>query len=343
MKKSALFIILPHFSLPFKTYFTKKVIFALDLREVVVLYYISKFILFIIFEKGEQCLKTIIGIDVGGSMTKIVGFKQDTNGISLIEPQIVKANDPLTATYGAFGKFTDENNLKFSDISKVYMTGVGSSYIRKNLYGLSSERVEEFDSIGRGGLYLSGLSEALVVSMGTGTAMVHARSSGEMKYLGGTGVGGGTLMGLSRLLLSADSIDHILEYAKDGDLGNIDLRIKDMTASDSLSELSRELTAANFGNVSDLASKSDISLGILNLVFETVGMISIFAARSAGVSNIVLTGSITQLDMCRKKFDEFNLMGYGVKFHIPERSRFATVIGTAIRGLDHKAERGETS
>ncbi len=285
-------------------------------------------------------MKTVIGIDVGGSTTKIVGFCQEGRALKLIEPQIVKANDPLTATYGAFGKFTDENNLKFSDISKVYMTGVGSSYIRKNLYGLSCERVEEFNSIGRGGLFLSGLDEALVVSMGTGTAMVHAKTTGEMTYLGGTGVGGGTLMGLSKLMLTADSVDHIVEYAKEGDLGNVDLKIKDMTASDSLSALSRELTAANFGNVSDLASKSDISRGIMNLVFETVGMISIFAARSVGVTDIVLTGNLTQLDLCKDKFDEFNMMGYGVRFCIPDRSRFATVIGTAIRGIDLSWDNG---
>jgi type II pantothenate kinase len=279
-------------------------------------------------------MKTVIGIDVGGSTTKIVGFRQNKDGYSLIEPQIVKANDPITATYGAFGKFTDEHNLKFSDITKIMMTGVGSAYVRKNLYGLDCERVEEFYGIGKGGLYLSGLSEALVVSMGTGTAMVHAKECGEMKYLGGTGVGGGTLMGLSKLMLGADCMEHTVEYAEDGDLDNIDLKIKDMTAADSLSALSRELTAANFGNVSDLATKGDTARGILNLVFETVGMISIFAARSVGVKDIVLTGNITQLSLCRSKFNEFNEMGYGVRFHIPERSRFATVIGTAIGGVE---------
>ena len=67
------------------------------------------------------------------------------------------------ATYGAFGKFTDENNLAISDISKVMMTGVGASHVKNSLYGLKCQRVAEFDSIGRGGTYLSGLSEALVV------------------------------------------------------------------------------------------------------------------------------------------------------------------------------------
>lgn len=281
-------------------------------------------------------MSVIIGIDVGGSTTKIVGFrKRSDGGIGLIEPQLVRANDPMTATYGAFGKFTDENNLRFSDIDRVMMTGVGASHVKKNLYGLDCQRVEEFKAIGLGGLYLSGLSEALVVSMGTGTAMVHAKSNGEMHYLGGTGVGGGTLMGLSKLLLKAESINHIAEYAAEGNLANVDLRIKDITASDGLTNLSRDLTAANFGKLSDVATSGDIALGIMNMVFETVGMVSIFAARSVGVKDIVLTGNVTQFDYCRAKFDEFNGMydSYGVNFIIPTHSRFATVIGTARCGL----------
>ena len=279
-------------------------------------------------------MSVVIGIDVGGSTTKIVGFEKKKNGWSLVEPQAVKANDPLTATYGAFGKFTDENNLKISDISKVVMTGVGSSYVKRDLYGLDCERVAEFDCIGRGGLYLSGLSNALVVSMGTGTALVHAKNEGPMKYLGGTGVGGGTLMGLSKLLINAESIEHIAEFADGGNLENVDLRIKDMTASDSLSDLSRDLTAANFGKVSDVAEKSDIALGVMNMVFETVAMVSVFAARSVSVKNVILTGNVTQFDYCKRKFDEINGLNYGVEFVLPRRSRFATVIGAALRGMN---------
>lgn len=282
----------------------------------------------------------VIGIDVGGSTTKIVGFKKTARGVSLIEPQVVRANDPVTATYGAFGKFTDENNLKIEDISRVMMTGVGSSYVKKSLYGLDCQRVEEFEAIGNGGLYLSGLDNALVVSMGTGTAMVHALRGGDMTYLGGTGVGGGTLVGLSKLLVGAESTQHIAELASEGSLANIDLRIKDITARGSLEKLSGDLTAANFGNVSDLATKGDISLGVMNMVFETVGMISIFASRSVGVTDIVLTGNVTEFEYCKEKFKEFNDMKerYGVNFIIPERSRFATVIGTAMLGLDALAD-----
>jgi type II pantothenate kinase len=274
----------------------------------------------------------VIGIDVGGSTTKIVGFHERTR--ELVAPQVVRANDPVTATYGAFGKFTDENNINFSDVSRVMMTGVGSSHVKKNLYGLDCQKVEEFEAIGRGGLYLSGLSEALVVSMGTGTALVHANAEGKMNYLGGTGVGGGSLMGLSKLLLKAENVEHIEEYAASGNLANIDLRISDITAKGREEFLFDELTASNFGNVSDVATKEDVALGIVNMVYETIGMVSIFGARSVGVSDIVLTGNLTRLAYCKKKADFFNSMKatYGVNFIMPERAQFATVIGAALHG-----------
>ena len=276
----------------------------------------------------------VIGIDVGGSTTKIVGFKTDGDKRELIPPQFVKANDPITAIYGAFGKFTDENGIRIQDIDKVLMTGVGSSYVKHDLYGINCVRVPEFDCIGKGGLFLSGLSNAVVVSMGTGTAIVHAEKGAAMRYLGGTGVGGGTLMGLSKLLVGAADIGHISEFVECGDLGNVDLRIKDMTASGTAPVMNADMTAANFGNVSDVATKSDIAKGISNLVYETVGMVAIFASRSVGVTDIVLTGNLTRLPSCIKKFEEFNGLGYGVRFVVPELSEFSTAIGCAISALD---------
>ena len=96
----------------------------------------------------------IIGIDVGGSTTKIVGFKADENGKpkELIAPQFVRATDPITSIYGALGKFTHQNGLALSDIERVMMTGVGSSYVEQPIYSLDCRSVPEFGSVGIGGL-----------------------------------------------------------------------------------------------------------------------------------------------------------------------------------------------
>ena len=271
-------------------------------------------------------MKAIIGIDVGGSTTKIVAsYKGKINF-----PQFVRAADPVTSVYGAFGKFTTQNGLELSDIEKVIITGVGSSYIKKPIYGLPLTKAVEFDCVGRGGLYLSGLSEA--ISMGTGTALVHAKKSSDgitTAYLGGTGVGGGTLIGLSKKMLGMDDIDHIVELAETGELDNVDLRIKDLTEAGASISLPPEMTAANFGKLSDIAAPADIARGIINMVFETVGVMGVFAARKENIENIVLTGNLATIAPAKKIFENLSST-FGVNFIIPENAQFATAIGAAL-------------
>lgn len=202
--------------------------------------------------------KIVVGIDIGGSTTKIGGFDITSGKGELMAPLFVHATDPITSIYGAFGKFTDSNGLELSDIEKVMITGVGSSHVSRPLYSLPCETVPEFRCIGLGGLYLSGLDRAITVSMGTGTALVLSERGREPEHLGGTGVGGGTLIGLSKKLLDMDTVAHITELAEDGDLSRVDLRINDISSSPT-GRLTETMTASNFGNISDLATKSDIA------------------------------------------------------------------------------------
>jgi len=273
----------------------------------------------------------IIGIDLGGSTTKIVGFDTDCGENRLIDPLFVRATDPITAVYGAFGKFLDTNNFSLEDIKKVMVTGVGASYMTKPLYGLPCEKVPEFTSNGLGGLYLSGLDRALITSCGTGTSLVFAERGTEPKYLGGTGVGGGTLVGLSKKMLNMDNVNHISELAKNGSLANIDLKINDITKSDILPGFGDIMTASNFGSVSDIATREDIALGIINMVFETIGMISIFAARNYNLRDVVLTGNLSAVAQAPQIFDILNRM-FDMNFIIPANSSFGTVIGAALMG-----------
>ncbi|MBQ8862384.1 MAG: pantothenate kinase [Clostridia bacterium] len=274
-------------------------------------------------------MKVIIGIDVGGSTTKIVGFRGD----EVLGSTFVHATDPITSLYGAFGKFTVEHEIALDDIEKVIVTGTGSSYIKDSIYGLPCVHEAEFTCVGKGGLYLSGLSEAIVVSMGTGTALVHAKKDGNgiiTKYLGGTGVGGGTLIGLSKKLIGIGNIANIVDVAKTGTLDNIDLRISDMIQlGESNVPLPNDMTAANFGKVSDIASKGELALGVINMVFETIGMIGYFATKSVGTKDLVLTGNMTNLPQAREIFANLNTL-FDVNFIIPENAVFATAHGAAL-------------
>ena len=274
--------------------------------------------------------KTVVGIDVGGSTTKIVGFAPEGK---LLSPIFVQATDPVTSIYGAFGRFTLENGLSLDEIDRIMMTGAGSRAIQSSIYNRECISVSEFASTGIGGLYLSGLDEAIVVSLGTGTAIIHAKraeNSTLTEYLGGTGVGGGTILGLSRKMLGIASIEHLEQISEGGDLGQIDLRIKDISKSGTFKGVNENLTASNFGNLSDLASKKDIALGIFNMVSETVAMMSIFAARQFGIRDIVMCGNLTSI---KPVCDTFASLAptFGVNFIVPEMSQYGTVIGAALQ------------
>lgn len=278
-------------------------------------------------------MRTVIGIDVGGSTTKIVGFRQLADDkIQMIEPQFVHAADPITSVYGAFGRFTYQNGLDLNDIDRIMITGVGSTFVQKPLYSLNCQAVSEFSSVGQGGLYLSGLDRAIIVSMGTGTALIHAKREGKKtvtEYLGGTGVGGGTLVGLSRQLIGVDTIEHIEQLCEGGDLGNIDLRVKDISDRSLFPAINHELTASNFGKLSDMATKEDIALGIANMVAETIAMMAIFVARGHGLRDIVLTGNLASVKPVRHIIESMSSM-FDINFIFPNNAQFGTVIGAAL-------------
>lgn len=273
--------------------------------------------------KGKCIMKCVLGIDIGGSTTKITGYR----GGEIFSPLLVKASDPQASLYGAFGKFLSENKLSLSDVESVMMTGVGAEDAQTEIFGVRSRRIEEFLAVGRGGLFLSGLSSAIVVSMGTGTAFVAADKNG-VRHMGGTGIGGGTLLGLSNRMFNVRGFEDIVEIAKTGDLNNVDLHIRDISREE-IKTLAGAITASNFGRISDLATSGDLALGIINMVFQTIGIMAAFTAKNADTKNIVLTGNLTHVPQAKEIFEGVGAL-HGVNFVIPEHSEYATATGAAL-------------
>lgn len=274
-------------------------------------------------------MKTVIGIDVGMSTTKIIGIKFD----SILEGMLVKATDPITSLFGALGKYIHDNNLSFLDIEKIMITGVGSAYILKQLYGVSTGKVDEFVANGVGGAYVSKLTNAVVVSMGTGTSFVKVEGD-NISHIAGTGIGGGTIIGLSKLLLDTSDIDTIIEFAKNGNLSNVDLQIKDITKIP-LPGLPMEATASNFGKIMNGVKKEDIAAGIINMVLQAIGEFSVFSVMNTNIKDLIMIGNIAKIPQCK---DVFNGLGnmFSVNFIIPDSPEYVTAIGAARAYIEGK-------
>jgi len=265
----------------------------------------------------------VIGLDVGGSTTKIVGILDG----KVISHDIVRATDPIASAFGALGKYLDVNHLQITDIERLMITGVGASFPSGDLLGIKTVHVQEFLATGLGGLFLSGIDHAVVVSMGTGTAFVDAQTD-IVRHIIGSGVGGGTLLGLANTILNVRDFDLLIDLASVGTLQHIDLSIGDITRIE-IPGLSMDTTASNFGKLADDASREDLALGIFNLVYQSIGTMAVLAARSVSLKDVVFTGQMTRVPQCREILGRFSEL-YTIHFHVPELAEFATAIGAAI-------------
>ena len=273
-------------------------------------------------------MEVILGIDIGGSTTKIVGLRTDGSVLSMLR---VRAEDQVTSLYGALGNYLTSNGLTLKDVRRVVLTGVGASYVEGDIYGLPTCKVDEFSASGTGALALSGQDSAVVVTMGTGTAFMWAEKGGNVRHLCGSGIGGGTLGGLCRKLVGMERFGQIKKLAAQGDLGQVDLTIADITCNPAPT-LDPTLTAANFGNLAEDASPADLAAGAVNLVLQAIGTMTVLACQCCDTRTVVLTGSMTTLDQVKPNFENFEKL-YGIHYIVPENATFATAIGAALYSM----------
>ena len=276
-------------------------------------------------------MRVILGIDIGGSTTKIVGLRPDGSIVSMLR---VKAEDQLTSLYGALGNYLLSNGLSLGDVQHIVLTGVGASYVEKDIYGIPTSKVDEFSASGTGALALSGQDKAVVCTMGTGTAFLWAEKSGLVRHLCGTGIGGGTLGGLCHKLVGMERFGQIKKLAAQGDISKVNLTIADITCNPAAT-LDPTLTAANFGNLAEDATPADLAAGAVNMVLESIGTMTVLACQCCDSRTVVLTGSMTTMEQVRANFDTFERL-YGIHYIIPENATFATAIGAGLCILQEK-------
>jgi len=275
-------------------------------------------------------MKINVGLDIGGSTTKIVGMQDG----KIIAREIVKAADPVTSAFGAVGKLINDLSLSVDDIQQINITGVGSGFPQGPILGIKTVVVEEFIATGLGGLYLSGLKRAVVVSMGTGTAYLEA-DNGKVRHIIGSGVGGGSVVGLGLAMAGTSDALKLSEMASSGDILKCDLTIGDITKN-GVTGLPMNVTASNFGKAADDLTREDKMAGVFNLVYQSIGTVAVMASRQCGIKDIVFTGQLTSLKQCEEYLLPFSDL-YQVNIIVPEDSVYATALGSCLaEGQDEK-------
>ncbi|MGB4594349.1 MAG: hypothetical protein WBI14_00395 [Anaerolineaceae bacterium] len=266
-----------------------------------------------------------MGLDIGGSTTKVVTYQNGLVG----DFQLVQADDPVASAYGAVGKYLDQSKQTPDTIDQIMVTGVGASYLGGDILGRKTMPISEFNAVGLGGLYLAKEKSAIVVSLGTGTSFVDVHE-GKVTHLIGSGVGGGTLLGLSESMLKIHDFDSFESLLENGKIENVDLTVGDLSQKE-IPGLPMDTTASNFGKLNELATQEDLAVGIVNLVFQSVGTAAILCARQKKRETVIFTGNLTRIKFGQQVLSGFAKL-YGIKMIVPEHSEFATAVGAVLMG-----------
>lgn len=268
----------------------------------------------------------VIGIDLGSSIIKIIETDEKGEILNKLITDKKDVNEVINI-------FIEKFNIDIKNISKFVLTGVGASEIKENILEMPTIHIDEFSAIGEGGTYLSKKEDILVVSVGTGTAFVKCKNK-VYEHIGGTGIGGGTLFNLAKKIAEIDSFDDIVNASLKGNLKNVDLTIQDVTQKE-IKTLPKDITSANFGKLNDDATNDDIVLGIINMIFEVIGMMAAFAIRNENFNEVVVIGTISTIPIVRTIFDKIEKI-QNIKFIVPENAEYATAIGAIRKVINSK-------
>jgi type II pantothenate kinase len=221
------------------------------------------------------------------------------------------------------------------DFQRLIVTGGQHRHLPSQIDGVPVSGVGEVMAIGQGGLTLAGLPEALVVSAGSGTAMVAARA-GEVHHATGSAVGGGTLQGLGKLLLGTSDALEIDALAAQGNSNAVDLTLLEATGG-ILGRLPADANAVNFGRIARKSnadpgwrpSREDVAAGLVLMIGQVIAVIAINAARAEGLSKIVVVGHLVDLPTVRKVLS--TVAGYyQASIIVPDTPGIATAIGALV-------------
>lgn len=228
----------------------------------------------------------------------------------------------------------DAIGMQPNDLERICVTGGQHRKLPAEIDGVPIIKSGEIDSIGRGGLALAKLDEALIVSAGSGTAMIAARPA-ECHHVTGSAVGGGTLLGLSRLLIGTSDPQTINDYAMQGDSNRVDLTLIEATGG-AIGRLPADANAVNFGRIPSLEEgdvndlrKEDLAAGVAVIVGQVIAVIAINAAKAEGLDKIVVVGHLVDLPCMRRVLS--TVAGYyGADISVPAQPGFATALGALL-------------
>ena len=276
--------------------------------------------------------KLLIGLDIGGTLTKIC-ILCDKNESSVNDFLLSNNFEKFDLnSYNLFKTFfktinfeTDffklvKNLNNIVKINEMDLTGGGAykynDIIKKN-FDIELIKHDELQSLKYGYLFMNNYKSFYEIennnikevpenikfphisaNIGSGVSILKISSPEKYERVGGTLVGGGTLIGLSKLIIGIDDYDEIVELASKGNNENVDLTKKDLlkeneelkTDNDIISSLGKVYQYVLNGKKDEI-KKEDIALSLLNMICYHVSQYTVLYAKQCNTDTIYYFGT----------------------------------------------------
>ncbi|KON88678.1 pantothenate kinase [Sporosarcina globispora] len=261
-----------------------------------------------------------IGIDAGGSLLKIA-FEE--HGQTHYKSYSI---DELNSSM---------NWLKMTAAgAPIALTGGKAEYLKKEFFQ-NARIVSEFEANCIGASYLMKQDDLFyvkyfLINIGTGTSIC-LNNNGTISRLFGSGIGGGTFMGLGSLLTGEKDFSKLVSLAGKGTSESADLLVKDIYSPYG-SPINGSLTASNFGKTlhADNISKEDKAASLTKMIAETIVLLSAQSAAQHQTDAIIYIGSTLKNNVPLKQLLEKYTAMLGLNPVFVQNGEFSGAMGALL-------------
>jgi type II pantothenate kinase len=167
----------------------------------------------------------------------------------------------------------------------------------------------------------------LLVSLGTGVSISLVRGGTGVR-VGGTALGGGSLLGLGRLLLGTGHFPELVALARRGDRGRVDLSVGDLYREGEV-PLPPDVPASHFAKL-DSTAPEDLAAALIGAIGHNLGLICGQLALSHGARAVLYCGSTLVDNEPLREVLSWQTGVYGPAIHFPAHGAYCGALGAAL-------------
>lgn len=289
----------------------------------------------------------MLGVDLGSTLVKICVIYEDG---SMKTHHFRSTKENVENYFSGIGDKTIKDLLP-EGITKWCCIGAGS--VLYNAFFKQQSPIPIFkDEMATNAYYVSGIlkdnskfrvfggtgeisEKYIIASMGTGVSFVLSSPNADMKHIGGSALGGGTLMGLSKLIFNITNFKDVCNLARRGNNNKVDLLISDVFGQNYGDTLTSDIVASSMAKAALLEERpadEDIAASMIATVSFAIGCQLAALCDAHQAYTIIFIGGFLDIDelisQCLVK--AVNLFQPKATCVIPNTHQYGGAIGAAL-------------